>query len=176
MRHVCQERHGARRVGAKRVQHHGLGIYAHPRGLRRHRVAMEGIGKERRFDEELARGCGAEEQQSAVEGAPFEPQPPFFDEINSSDFITLPKQHLVSSERSPFERVLVEGQHFQHAFAMKPLISSGPAKITSARSSIIPAPTSAGAPFCGPSSLTSVLKRKFRSQKSRTFPSAVATL
>src|SRR2546425_12509909 len=52
---------------------------------------------------------------------------------------------------------------------MKPLISSEFAKITSARSPIIPAPTSAGAPFCGPSSLTSVLNRKFRSQKSRIF-------
>src|SRR5215468_3451161 len=50
---------------------------------------------------------------------------------------------------------------------MNPLISSGDAKITSARSPIIPAPTRAGAPFCGPSSLTSVLKRKLRSQKSR---------
>ena len=64
----------------------------------------------------------------------------------------------------------------QHRSAMNPLISSGLAKITSARSPIIPAGTMAGAPFCGPSSLTSVLKRKLRSQKSRVFPSAVATL
>src|SRR6516225_8533798 len=63
----------------------------------------------------------------------------------------------------------------QHRCEMKPLISSGEAKITSARSPIIPAPTRAGEPFCGPSSLTSVLKRKLRSQKSRTLPSAVAT-
>src|SRR6516162_1593906 len=72
---------------------------------------MECIGKERRCDEELAHGCGAEEQQSTVEGAPFQPQPPFFNEINGGHFIALPKQHLVSSERSPFKRVLVEGQH-----------------------------------------------------------------
>jgi hypothetical protein len=72
---------------------------------------MEGIGKERRFDEELARGRGAEEQQSAVEGAPFEPQPPFFNEINGGHFVALPKQHLVSRERSPFKRGLVEGEH-----------------------------------------------------------------
>src|SRR5262249_36607828 len=72
---------------------------------------MEGTGKEPRCDEERARGCGAEEQQSAVEGAPFQPQPPFFNEINGGHFIALPKQHLVSSERSPLERVLVEGQH-----------------------------------------------------------------
>src|SRR5262245_31657363 len=72
---------------------------------------MEGIGKERRCDEELARGRGTEEQQSAVEGAPFQPQPPFFNEINGSHFIALPKQHLVSSERSPLKRVLVERQH-----------------------------------------------------------------
>src|SRR2546427_12923359 len=45
---------------------------------------------------------------------------------------------------------------------MNPLISSGKAKITSARSPIIPAGTRAGAPFWGPSSLTSVLKRKLR--------------
>jgi|SRR6516162_297469 hypothetical protein len=38
---------------------------------------------------------------------------------------------------------------------MNPLISSGTAKITSARSPIIPAGTRAGARFCGPSSLTS---------------------
>src|SRR5262249_27942380 len=50
---------------------------------------------------------------------------------------------------------------------MNPLISSGDAKITSARSPIMPAGTRAGALFCGPSSLTSVLKRKLRSQKSR---------
>src|SRR5262249_16682252 len=98
-------------VGAKSVQHHGLGIYAHPRGLRRHGVAMEGIGKERRSAKQLASGRGAEEQQSTVEGAPFQPQPPFFDEINGSHFIALPKQHLVSSERSSFKRVLVERQH-----------------------------------------------------------------
>src|SRR5262245_12662309 len=72
---------------------------------------MEGIGKERRCDEELARGCGAEEQQSTVEGAPLQPQPPFFNEINGSHFIALPKQHLVSSKRSSFKRVLVERQH-----------------------------------------------------------------
>jgi hypothetical protein len=52
---------------------------------------MEDIGKERRFDKELARRCGAEEQQSTVEGAPFQPQPPLFNEINGSYFIALPK-------------------------------------------------------------------------------------
>src|SRR6516164_3552531 len=72
---------------------------------------MEGIGKERRCDEELARGRGDEEQQSTVEGAPFQPQPPFFNEINGGHSIALPKQHLVSSERSLFKRVLVERQH-----------------------------------------------------------------
>src|SRR6516164_4476710 len=72
---------------------------------------MERIGKERRCDEELARGRGAEEQQSTVEGAPLQPQPPFFNEINGGHFIALSKQHLVSSERSLFKRVLVERQH-----------------------------------------------------------------
>jgi hypothetical protein len=57
----------------------------------------------------------------------------------------------------------------QHPCEMKPLISSGDAKMTSARSPIIPAGTMAGAPFCGPSSLTSVLKRKVRSQKIANF-------
>jgi hypothetical protein len=59
---------------------------------------MEDIGKERRFDEELARRCSAEEQQSTVEGAPFQPQPPFFNEINGGHSVALPKQHLVSGE------------------------------------------------------------------------------
>src|SRR5262249_56908162 len=109
----------------------------------------------RRFDEELARGCGAEEQQSTVEGAPFQPQPSFFNEINGSHSIALPEKHFVSGERSSFKRILVERQHFQHAFAIKPLISSGPAKITPSRAPIIPAPRTSGAPFCGPASQTS---------------------
>ena len=54
-------------------------------------------------------------------------------------------------------------------------ILSGPEKMTSALSPIIPAGTSAGAPFVGPSSLESVLSRKLRSQNFRFFPSAVAT-
>jgi hypothetical protein len=55
---------------------------------------------------------------------------------------------------------------------MKPLISSGDAKITAARSPIMPARKIAGAPFAGPSSLESVLKRRLRSQKLRILPSA----
>src|SRR5215471_19908435 len=51
---------------------------------------MKGIGEERGCDEELARGRGTEEQQSTVEGAPFQPQPPFFNEINGSHFVALP--------------------------------------------------------------------------------------
>jgi len=43
--------------------------------------------------------------------APFQPQAPRFDEINRSDFVALPEKHLVSSERSSFERLLVERQH-----------------------------------------------------------------
>ena len=54
-------------------------------------------------------------------------------------------------------------------------ISSGDEKIMSARSPIIPAPTSAGASLVGPSSLESVLRRRLRSQNLRFFPSAVAT-
>src|SRR5687768_9328035 len=50
-------------------------------------------------------------------------------------------------------------------------ISSGAAKITEARSPIIPAPTMAGAPFGGPSSLESVLKRRLRSQNCVGSPS-----
>src|SRR6516164_7074930 len=111
MGHVGQEGHRAFRISAKRIQHHGFGIYLASIRLPRHSVAMEGIGKERRCDEELARGRGDEEQQSTVEGAPFQPQPPFFSEINGGHFIALPKRHLVSSERSPFKRVLVERQH-----------------------------------------------------------------
>ena len=58
----------------------------------------------------------------------------------------------------------VAARMHQQPDATNPLISSGPAKITSARSPIIPAPTSAGAPFCGPSGLESVLSRRLRSQ------------
>src|SRR5882724_11841211 len=63
----------------------------------------------------------------------------------------------------------------QHSCEINALISSGAAKITEARSPIMPAPTIAGAPFSGPSLLESVLKRRFRSQKSRVLPSAVVT-
>jgi len=45
---------------------------------------------------------------------------------------------------------------------IKALISSGDAKITSARSPIMPAGTMAGAPFCGPSALrTGEARRNF---------------
>ena len=45
---------------------------------------------------------------------------------------------------------------------MNLLISSGVAKMTEARSPIMPEPTMAGAPFAGPSLLESVLKRYCR--------------
>ena len=72
---------------------------------------MENFGKQRCFDEEFVGWCRAKDQQPAVEGPPFQPQPPLFDELNGSDFITLPKQELVSAERSSFKGVLVERQH-----------------------------------------------------------------
>ncbi len=53
------------------------------------------------------------------------------------------------------------------------LISSGAAKITAALSPIIAAGIIAGAPFSGPSLPESVMNRRLRSQKARTFPSAV---
>jgi len=53
----------------------------------------------------------------------------------------------------------------QHRASMVLLISSGAAKITSARSPSIPAGTIAGAPLCGPCSLESVFRRRLRSQK-----------
>ena len=56
------------------------------------------------------------------------------------------------------------------------LISPGSAKMTSARSPIIPARTKAGAFFCGPSSLASVFSRRFRSQNLRVSPLAVVTV
>jgi hypothetical protein len=68
------------------------------------------------------------------------------------------------------------GADLQHRSMINLPISPGSAKITSARSPSIPAPTSAGAPFWGPSSPESVLKRRFRSQKSCVLPSAVATM
>src|SRR5215472_4844699 len=58
----------------------------------------------------------------------------------------------------------------QHLFDMNVLISLGSAKITSARSPIIPALTSPGAFFSGPSPLASVFKRRLRSQNLRVWP------
>src|SRR5207248_3056174 len=55
------------------------------------------------------------------------------------------------------------------------VISSGAAKITSARSPIIPAGVIAGVPFSGPSLPESVLRRRLRSQNACVFPSAVVT-
>jgi hypothetical protein len=46
----------------------------------------------------------------------------------------------------------------QHWGVIKPLISSGVAKITDARSPIIPEPTIAGVPFSGPSPLPIVVR------------------
>ena len=43
------------------------------------------------------------EVQGTAEGAPFQPQPPLFDEINCRDLVALPKQQLVSSERPPLK-------------------------------------------------------------------------
>jgi hypothetical protein len=54
-------------------------------------------------------------------------------------------------------------------------ISSGAAKITAARSPIIPAGMIAGTPPCGPWSPESVMKRRLRSQNARVLPSAVVT-
>src|SRR5712664_1750323 len=63
----------------------------------------------------------------------------------------------------------------QHRASIILAISSGAAKITAARSPIMPAGMIAGAPFSGPSLLESVLKRRLRSQKARVLPSAVVT-
>jgi hypothetical protein len=64
----------------------------------------------------------------------------------------------------------------QHLLAMNGLISLGSAKITSARSPIIPAPTMTGAFFSGPRPLASVIKRRLRSQNLRVCPLAVVTV
>ena len=63
----------------------------------------------------------------------------------------------------------------QHRGSIVPVISAGAAKITAARSPIIPAGIIAGAPFSGPFSLESVMNRRLRSQKARVLPSAVVT-
>ena len=63
----------------------------------------------------------------------------------------------------------------QHLLTINPLMSFGSAKITSARSPIIPAATKAGAFFSGPSLLVSVFKRRLRFQNLRVCPSAVVT-
>jgi uncharacterized cupredoxin-like copper-binding protein len=71
-------------------------------------------------------------------------------------------------------KAFVDGSD-QHLLTMKPLISLGSAKMTSARSPIIPAPTKAGAFLSGPSALASVFKRRLRSQNLRVCPFAVVT-
>src|SRR6516164_6666898 len=125
--------------------------------------------------------------QHATAGLRHHPPPVFDEPAVRHREVSEARQNMIAIERhdvsprSPADAIFavfapIAGAAVQHRCEIKPLISSGPAKITSARSPIIPAPTRAGAPFCGPSSLTSVLKRKLRSQKSRTFPSAVATL
>jgi hypothetical protein len=63
----------------------------------------------------------------------------------------------------------------QHRASIILAISSGAAKITAARSPIMPAGMIAGTSFCGPSLLESVIKRRLRSQKARVLPSAVVT-
>ena len=63
-----------------------------------------------------------------------------------------------------------------HFETMRGLISPGSAKITSARSPIIPAPTKAGAFLSGPSPLVSVLIRRLRSQNLCSCPFAIVTV
>jgi len=111
MRHELEEGHRAGRIGAQGLEDRGFGIYAHPRRFRCHGVAMENFGKQRCFDKEFVGWCRAKDQQPAVEGTPFQPQPPLFNEINGPDFITLPKQQLVSAKRSSFKQFLIERQH-----------------------------------------------------------------
>ena len=63
----------------------------------------------------------------------------------------------------------------QHRASIILAISSGAAKITAARSPIMPAGMIAGTSLSGPSLLESVMKRRFRSQKARVLPFAVVT-
>ena len=60
--------------------------------------------------------------------------------------------------------------HHQHVFSMKGLISAGEAKITNARSPLIPPGIMTGWPGTGPVSLPSVLKRRLNSQKTYASP------
>src|SRR5207237_1975801 len=71
--------------------------------------------------------------------------------------------------------VTIEAHH-SHFAAINGLISLGSAKITSARSPIIPAATKAGALFSGPSLLASVFNRRFRSQNLCVSPFEVVTV
>jgi hypothetical protein len=59
------------------------------RRFRCHGVAMEDVGKKRRFNKELSARRGSNDQRSAVEGLTFQPQSPGFDEIDSGDFFAL---------------------------------------------------------------------------------------
>ena len=62
MRHEFEKGQSACRVRAQGGQQRGLGVYAHPRRFRRHRVAMEVVGKQRRLYEELAGGSNTKDQ------------------------------------------------------------------------------------------------------------------
>src|SRR4249919_6193 len=72
---------------------------------------MEDVGKKCRFNKELPGRRGSYNQRPTVEGTPVQPQPPRFDEIDSSDLVALPEQRLISRERAPFKRLLVQCQH-----------------------------------------------------------------
>jgi len=69
---------------------------------------MEDVGKKRRFNEELAGRCRANDQRSTVKCLSLQPQASRFDKIDSVDFIALPEQRLILCERTSFESLFVE--------------------------------------------------------------------
>src|SRR5262245_23112849 len=93
------------------AQNVSLGVDANPRRLDRHRIAMEDVGKQRCFDEELVCRRGTQNQRAAVERPPLQAQAPRLDEIDRGNRVALPEKQLTSSERSCFKRLLIECQH-----------------------------------------------------------------
>jgi hypothetical protein len=59
------------RVGAERVEHRCLGIYAHSRWLRGHSITVEDVSKKRRFNEEVSGQRRAEDQGPSVKRPSF---------------------------------------------------------------------------------------------------------
>ena len=69
---------------------------------------MEDVSKKRRFNEKVSRKRRAKDQGPPVKCTPLQPQASRFDKIDSSDYIALSEQRLISRERTSFKGLFVE--------------------------------------------------------------------